>query len=211
MPGDQPEDGEGQAKMHRQPVGGDIDHPTGQPRGDHPPADRALQTAQHPKQQQPPGPSRRHPPRRQEEDKARRPDQPDHPAKLAVPPFPPVDRLEGGDVHLAVLQLEFRAGTIKRELGLPFGVGGWRHRPGHRAPFGDRQAGIGQPGQPADRDHRRDQDEKPDQPGPDRAAQPAPAGVDHAACGRRRLWRAADLFEYAALAGHGAPPFAARH
>lgn len=188
VPGDKAKDREGEPQMRGKTVGGDIDHPPAQPGGNHPPADRTLQPAKNPKAQKPPGPAGRNAAGRPEEKEAHGPDNADHPAKLAVAPFPPEDRLEGGKVHVAVLKPVFGAGLVLREFHLPVGIAqGWQ-RAGHRAPFGDRQPAVGQPRQPAHRDHRDDKREKDEKPNADRAARPALACVDHAALRRDAPW-----------------------
>ncbi|MPL73780.1 hypothetical protein SDC9_19586 [bioreactor metagenome] len=205
IPGDETEDGEADAKVHGKTIGGDRGHAVAQARGHHPPADRALQPAEHTQTEQPQPPALRDPPRQRKAREARRPDQTDHPAKRAMRPFPPVDRLEPGQIHRRIRQRELRRRLILAELGLPVGVIQRRHDAGDRLPFGDREAGVAEPGRAAKRDHRRDQREKREQPDPDRGARAFRAGVDQPAFrrgGGGGLF-GADLFEDAAFRAHG--------
>ncbi|PRD40137.1 UNVERIFIED_CONTAM: thiE [Trichonephila clavipes] len=203
IPGDQAKDDEGDTQMRCQPVRGHIDHFALQTGRHHPPADRALQPAQRTKAQQAAGPACRDLARSQKAHEAQRPDKADHPAKLPVPPFPPEDRLERRKVHAAVLKLVFRALLIFGEFLGPVGITQRRDGAVDRLPFGDRQAGIGQPGQPADDDHRRDQQENQHEPKPDCATRATMAAVDQTRLRRRGgLGVAADLLENAAFLRH---------
>jgi hypothetical protein len=106
-------------------------------------------------------------------------------------------------IHLAVLQLKLGAGFVFRELRRPIGLGQGRNGPGDRLPFGNRQAGIRQPRQTADDDHRRDQHKDDRQPDPD----PAPrAFISGNQARRRRNGRPGpNIFKQLALFGHGHP------
>jgi len=203
-PGQQPKDDKGQAQMGGQPVGGDRGHALalGDARGDHPSANRALHPAQHAGQDQPPGPASGDLARQQEAEEPQRPDQTDHPAQLAVAPFPPVDRLEIRQFHPLVLQAPLVDLLVFVEFGLPVGLAQRRNRARDRAPFGDRETAVGQPGQPAHHDHRHHQCKEHRQPGPDRAARAAPSPVDHTGLRRRRPSPVRDLLKDAALAAH---------
>ena len=199
--------------MHRQPVGGHIDHRPVSPEATiHQPI-APCSPPSSAQQQQPPVPARRNAPRAPEAEEAQRPDQADHPAQLAVAPFPPEDRLEGLERHARCSATGIPGSADRRRTRPPS-----RPRPiGGSAPVSGRHSVIDRPesvsrvspptaiiAATSAKQHRSAR------PGSRRARRRA-AGVDHAACGRRRLWRAADLFEYAALAGHGVPPFAAGH
>ena len=135
----------------------------------HPPADRALQRAEHQQRQQ----SRLVPGR----DRAARPEngkrhcigQPDQPTEQAMNIFPEKNALELGKRHAAVHQLILRARLIGSELRLPFGIVQRRQRTRHDVPSGDRQAGFGQPRDAADHDHGKDQPGDREQPERDRA------------------------------------------
>ena len=174
--------------MRRKPVGRHV-QPAGQARGDHPPADGPLQTAQRAQQQQPPGPAVRDAPTRQEPQEPGEPDQPDEPAQEAVPPLPPIDRLELGQRHPVVLLLEFGGHLVGRERGVPVGLGHRRDRTHNRRPFGDRETAIGQPGRPADKHHDHDQSGQQPQP----CGNPGP--------GHRPLGRLRGLRHFSGAAG----------
>ena len=86
------------------------------------------------------------------------------PAEEAVRPFPPEDRLEIRQAHALVDQLVFGNLLILGEFLLPLGFAQRRNDAVDRLPFGDRKAGIGQPGRSADQNHQHDQQGNPVQP-----------------------------------------------
>ncbi len=138
--------------------------PVDQSRGDHPPADRALQRAQCEKPAEPPAIAGRNRPAQREPGERKREGEADQPAEQAVDIFPEIDVLELAQSHAAVDQLELRSLAVGVELGAPGLVVERRDRAGHRLPAGDRQAGLGEPGYPADdhdQKHQRCDEEQP--------------------------------------------------
>ncbi len=156
--------------MGGQPVGGDADHAALEPGGDHPPADGALQPAQRAEAEKASGPAGGNAPPGPEPEEAKAPDEADDPAELAVAPFPPVDHLELVEGHAPVDELVLRDLAVLVEFGLPRGGVERRQRAGDRAPFGDREARIGEACHAAHRDHHHDEGEKDAEPDGDGAA-----------------------------------------
>jgi hypothetical protein len=155
----------------------------GQPARHHPPADGALQAAEHEQQADPAAHVARNRPCRGEIEERHEEDEADRAAEQAVRPFPPEDGLEAVEGHVAVHDLILRDLLVLLEFLLPFGVGQRRHDAVDRLPFGDRETGLGHPGRPADDDHRHD--EEGDGP------EPCPHGPVAAGGGRRRARRRA--------------------
>ena len=135
-----------------------------QPRIDHPPADHALQRAQGEDQDRPraiAGRDRAPPPEDRQygeqngADAAR--DQP-------MEKLPEIDVLEAFERHAGVEGAILRNRLVAVERRLPLRVVQGGNRAEDRIPFDDRQAGFGQPRDPADdhdRQHHRRHDEQP--------------------------------------------------
>ncbi len=145
IPAEHTENDKGQPKVHRQPVRRDRHRSFARShaRGDHPPADRALQPAQDAGQQQAPGPAGRDLARHEKDQESGCPDEPNGAAQLPVAPFPPIDFLEVVQFHPLVHDPPLIDLAVFVEFRLPVGFGHWRNRPGDRAPFCNRQSGIG--------------------------------------------------------------------
>jgi len=60
-------------------------------------------------------------------------------------PFPPIDRREFVEAHARIVLAVLRDGLVLVEFGLPCGRIERRHHAGHRLPFDDRQARLGEP------------------------------------------------------------------
>ena len=156
----------GDQQMQRQPILRDLDA-VGEAGAHHPPADdrlqrqetggdenlsaeRAFERAAAPEPQ-----------RRQNEGQA------DQAREQTMAPFPGVDRLEAVERHVGVERRVLRDLLVAVEGRLPAGFAERRNDAGHRLPFGDRQAGFGQPRRAADDDHDEDQRRHGEEPQPD--------------------------------------------
>ena len=202
VPRKEAKDHKGQPQMRRQPVGGHIQHSVPQPAGHHPPANRALQTAQSTQQQQSRCPSSRNAFRCPEKQEPSAPNQPDHAAQLPMPPFPPVDELELGQAHAFILKLVFWDLPVLVEFALPVRLAHRRQRSGHRRPFGDRKTRIRETGHTTHGDHHSHQSENTHQPEPDRPARATRRTVNTPRRGLR-LWLVANILkQLARCLGH---------
>src|SRR6266540_3796602 len=85
-------------------------------------------------------------------------------------PFPPIDRLEIVETHPLITLAVLRDGLILVKFRLPSGRTAWRHHAGHRPPFDDRQARLGEPRRPTHDDGHEHQSRNRQQPQPDGAA-----------------------------------------
>ena len=144
--------------MYGQPVLADGD-PLDQARRHHPPADRALQPAEKEQADE----ARRHRPfdaaeRKQHEERYGE-DDADAARQGAVDPFPPENALELVEGHTLVQLLVLRDQPVFCELLLPFRFVERRDDAVDRLPFGDRQAGIGQPRGAADEHQGKEHEE----------------------------------------------------
>ena len=99
------------------------------------------------------------PPGHPEEQQRQGEDDADAARQDAVRPLPPEDRLELGEAHALVELLVFRDLLVFGEFLLPLGVGQRRDDAVDRLPFGDRQAGIGEPRGAADQEQREHDDQ----------------------------------------------------
>jgi hypothetical protein len=133
-------------------------------RGDHPPANRALQRAEGEDHPQPPfqlSAQRAAPQEVQERQKI---DRADHAPEQAVAPFPPEDGLELRKAHASVEFAVLRDGLVALKCLHPLRLIERRQRAGNRLPLHDRQSGFGEPRGAADQHHDRDQGGNRDQP-----------------------------------------------
>src|SRR6266404_1959218 len=64
-------------------------------------------------------------------------------------PFPPVDGFELIEAHSRMAFAVLRDSLVLLEFGLPSGRIEWRNDAGHRLPFDDGEAGLGEPRSPA--------------------------------------------------------------
>ena len=154
-----------QRQMGCEPQMADLDI-VGQAGLDHPPANKALQSAQRQQAQQPGVITLRNCPPEPEPGQRQGKGQTDHPAEQAVKPFPeeydlePGQRHSGWPVDLGIL----RDPLIGPKRRLPLRFGQRRNCTGNRLPLGDRQARFSQPGDPADHHHQRDDGGDGEQP-----------------------------------------------
>ena len=144
----------GQQQVRGQPVLADIGA-VYQAGCHHPPADGALQAAE---QQQPDKlrfQGALQPAARPEQQQRQREHGADPARQDTMRPFPPEDRLEVAERHVVVELLVFGNLLVLREFLLPFGIRQRRDDAVDRLPFGDRQAGIGEPRGAADQEQRK--------------------------------------------------------
>jgi hypothetical protein len=80
-------------------------------------------------------------------------------------PFPPVDELEVIERHAAIDEAIFRNLPVFLEGRLPIGRAERRYGAEQGLPFGDRQAGMSEPGCAADDHHYEDQGCNKPEPG----------------------------------------------
>jgi hypothetical protein len=131
---------------------------------DHVPAHRALQRAQREDRGELPRVFARDQASRGEPDERDQEDDADRSAQQPVEVFPPEDALELGEAHSRVHLPVFGRLLILGERLLPLRGVERRQRPHDRLPFDDREAGMREPRDTADDDHREHQraaDEKP--------------------------------------------------
>ena len=153
--------------MQRQPVLRDLDA-VGESGAHHPPADDRLERQEPGRQENLPakrafeGAAAPEPQRGENEGEA------DQPRQQAMAPFPSVDRLEAVERHVGIERRVLRDLLVAVERRPPVGFAQRRNDAGHRLPFGDRQAGFGQPRRAADDHHDEDQRRDGEQPQPDR-------------------------------------------
>ena len=146
---------QGQKQMRRQAIGTDFGAAF-KARYDHQPADQPLHPAEHEQDSQTRPVARWNLPLPREPQQGQREHQPDDPAEQAVDPFPEEDELEpvqghsGGGDDFAILG----GRLVQIEGVVPVGLGKRRNRPRQRFPLGDAEPAFGQPGDPADNDHR---------------------------------------------------------
>src|SRR4029079_1872232 len=133
------QDQHGDAEMHRKAVLADVD-PVDETALYHVPTDRALQTAKH-KEARELGPKGTRniagPPEKQERQEE---DGTDQPPKESMRPFPPIDGLEGRQIHRRVDLRIFRNLPVRIEGALPIGFRERRDGAHDRLPFGDGEA-----------------------------------------------------------------------
>src|SRR6185437_9888322 len=116
----------------------DLD-PHRQARGDHPPADHALQAA---KREDPPQPPLQPAAKRaapQEPEERQQVDQSNHAPEQAMAPLPPEDRLELAQSHAGVEFAILRDRLVALKSLRPLLLAERRQRAGDRLPFGDRK------------------------------------------------------------------------
>ncbi len=130
----------------------------------HPPADDGLHRAEAEEDEQPPAVPRRHP--AADREPRHRYDQhgDEDPRDDAVQIFPEEDVPERGDPHVGIDENALRTGAIGGIFGRPVGGAQRRDDAADRVPADDRQAGFGQPGDPADDDHGEDEPGDGEQP-----------------------------------------------
>ena len=168
-PDDSGEDHTGERQVKRQAILRHA-HALGEARRDHPPADRTERRAESENRPQPRAQRRLDPPAPEKPDKRNEEHAADEPRQQPVRPFPPIDRLELVEAHPGMALAVLRDGLVLVELGLPCAGVEWRHDAGHRLPFDDRQARLGEAGCPAHRERHEHQGCHRQQPKPEGAA-----------------------------------------
>jgi hypothetical protein len=138
--------------------------PVDEARGDHPPADRALQGAEREDEAELPAIAARDRPLPREPQQGQSESEADDPAEQPVDIFPEIDALEVLEAHSAVDELILRALPVGGELGRPGLLPERRKGSRKRLPANDREAGFGQPGDPPDDDHQEDEGGDGEQP-----------------------------------------------
>ncbi len=165
-PDDRRKNHQRQDQMRGETILRDFD-PSGEPRGHHPPADRALQPAKPENDPQPaleiaalqPAPPQK-PQEGQQIDPA------DHAPQQPVAPFPPEDGLELVEAHAVVEFAILRNGLVGLERIRPCLLGQRRQGASHRLPLDDRQSGFGEARGAADQHHGDDQGRDGHEPDP---------------------------------------------
>ena len=165
--------------MDRQPLLRDLDA-MDEARGDHPPADEALQAAQGENAGEPPAQAALDLAAREKPHERDREQHADQPPEQAMAPFPGIDGLEPGQVHVREQLAILRDFLVFRECGRPVRLAQRRQHAGDGLPFGDGEPQFGQARRAADDDHR--ENSGGDQPQPD---------ADQRDRGRRALGRLA--------------------
>ena len=158
-PGDQPDDpgveDHRQREMGGEPVVADRG-PVDQAAGDHVPAERALQAAEHEQRGQRWDQPARQAAAQQQGDETGQEHDADQPAEQPVQIFQPEDRLEAANGQVGEDLPVLRRHPVEVEQPLP-GLVAHRRQPAEQGPpLGHRQAGLGEPGQPAEHDHGED-------------------------------------------------------
>ena len=147
------EDQTGKRQVRGKPILADVDA-VDEARRHHPPADGALETAQNQQadqfQRQPALDASGRP----EEQQWQGEDETDAARQDTMRPFPPEDAFERVEAHTLVDLAIFRDLLVFGEFLLPFGIVQRRNDAVDRLPFGDRQAGIGEPRGAADENQR---------------------------------------------------------
>ncbi len=135
-----------------------------QARGDHGPAQRALEPAQHEHDHQARLEFGREPAAQPEPGERQGEGEADQPAPQPMEEFEPEDLLELGDVEAAVDHPSLRGGRVFLQFGPPGLFRQRRQPPGDRLPFDHGQARLGQPRERAQHDHRKNHHGNDDQP-----------------------------------------------
>ena len=135
-----------------------------QARGDHPPADRALQPAETEDDPQPLFQFGRERAAPQKEKERHQISKADEAAEQPMAPLPPENRLELGQAHAGIEFTILRDGFVSLEGGRPLRLVKRRQCAGDGFPLDDRQPGFGEPRRAADQHHRENQHRHGDQP-----------------------------------------------
>ena len=179
--GDQPDDpgveDDCQRQVGSEPVVADRG-PVDQAAGDHVPAERALQAAEDEQRGQRRDQPARQAAAQQQSDEAGQEHDADQAAEQPVQIFQPEDRLEAADGQVGEDLPVLRRLPVEVEQPLPGGVAHRRQPAEQGPPFGHRQTGFGQPGQPAEHDHGEDH--------PGHQQKPAADGRMDGSVGRRK-------------------------
>ena len=165
-------------EVRREAVLRDVDADR-EARRHHPPAEHALKAAEDEEDRQRGRELPRKATLKQEDSEGNCESESDHAAEEPVRPLPPEDVLEVGEREVEVLALVLGDLLVGLELGVPVGGRQRRQHAGDRLPLGDREPGVGEARDAAERDHREDhrrKDVEPDAHG----AQPVGGSVGEA-------------------------------
>ena len=166
---DQPaHDEQRRQQMHRQAIMADVGA-LRQAGFDHPPADRALQSAQREQGRQPPAIAFRDRPLPGEPQQRQREGDADQSPEQPVHPLPEKDELELGQAHAPVDLPIFRNLLVQAERLHPLVMRQRRDGAADRLPLGNRQPRFGQARDAADHHHAEDERRHDEQPASDGA------------------------------------------